>query len=118
MSRALSGRQAPSLHLIVAMAEVLGVDVTETRELWQQAVVVRRDGRTSQANGGPPWDLDSYPSMLQALRDLLASRGLLQRAVVRQDESRCLMPSTVSAVLRGERDSAPGCHGHSHPRNP
>ncbi|WP_131732292.1 hypothetical protein [Actinomadura formosensis] len=77
------------------------MDVTETRELWQQADVVRRAGRTCQANDGPPWDLDSYLSMLQALRDLLASRGLSQRAVVRQDESRRLRPSNVSAVLRG-----------------
>lgn len=105
VSRALSGREVPPLDRVEQLAGVLGADVAEARGRWREVVALRRRATAGGAPGAPPYDLRSYAEFIAALRELLRRRAMSQREAVRRDRSRILAPSTVSAVLRGERSA-------------
>ena len=106
VSRALSGREVPPLHLVEQIAEALGADVDQARRRWIHADAIRRKTRACEAGGGPPDGLYTYTDLLRALRDLMRGRGVTQRELTRRDHR--LRRSTVGAVLRGERAARPG----------
>lgn len=72
------------------------------RELRAAADASRRRHLIRETEGHPP-DLDSYPALCQALRDLIDRRGISQRELARRDETGLLKRATVGAVLRMER---------------
>ena len=106
VSRALSGREVPPLHLIEQIAEAVGADVAQSRRRWIHADAIRWKARACEAGGGPPDGLYAYADFLGALRDLMRGRGVTQRELIRRDHR--LRRSTVGAVLRGERAATRG----------
>lgn len=105
ISRALSGREIPPLERVERLAEVLGVDVVKSRRRWRHAVELQRKTGRGQCEGAPSGDLRSYGEFLAAMGELLLSRDMSQREAIRRDTSGVLTPSTLSAVLRGERSA-------------
>ncbi|MER5424368.1 helix-turn-helix domain-containing protein [Streptosporangium roseum] len=104
VSRTLSGRVLPPLTVVSTLARKLDCDVVEAVRRWRAAADAVGAQRIRDNNGAPPKFRD-YPDLLRGLRDLLASKGLSQRALVREDNERggSLRSSTVGAQLGGRR---------------
>lgn len=103
VSRTLSARELPPRHLILQIAEMLGVDVAAAERRWARNKARMRNARARAAGGGPPPGLRTYADLLSGLRDLLSLQGVSQRELTRRDHQ--LSRSTVGAVLRGERSA-------------
>jgi transcriptional regulator with XRE-family HTH domain len=106
VSRALSGRDLPTLDIVRRIAQVVGEDVEMTTARWIRARRLKETAlRTEHArrDSGAPPKVDSYDSMITALRQLVQQRRLSLRALVAADSSGRLRYSTVGAALRGTR---------------
>jgi len=103
VSRSLSGRRLPSWPIVEAVATRCGASHIEARSLWETADAARRERQTRYAEGFPPESLATCPQLCMALRDLIVSRGISQRELVRRDPDGVLARSTIGAVLRLER---------------
>lgn len=106
ISRALSGQRIPPWPLIERIATRCGACGETARELWAAADAIRPN-YLRETEGHPPPDLDNYPELVSALRDLMDRRGISQRELVRRDKTGWLRRSTVGAVLRMERSAGP-----------
>ncbi|MEV0756802.1 helix-turn-helix transcriptional regulator [Streptosporangium sp. NPDC050280] len=103
VSRALSGHVLPPSATVASLARALGCEEESIRR-WTAADVAVGAQRIRDSNDAPPRFRD-YLDLLRGLRDLLASKRLSQRALVREDNKRggSLRQSTVGAQLGGRR---------------
>jgi hypothetical protein len=106
VSRALSGREVPSQALTLAIALACGGREEEARRRWRDADSARCELDGKRAAGWPPAEMYDHATFCQALRDLIALRGLSHRGLERRDRSGSLRRSTVGAVLRGDRTAS------------
>lgn len=104
VSRALCGRRLPSWQVIEVTAMRCKASTDEARRLWEAArtAQLRRETRWRKVTR-PPSDIDSWPSMYDALGDLISRRVGSHRELARRDTSGRLTRSTIGAILRHER---------------
>lgn len=103
LSRALSGRVMPPWPMVSRIVDQCSASADTAERLWAAANAAWRQRDAREADGHPPADCGDYAAFVEALRDLLARRGISQRELVRRDQSGLLRRSTVGTHLRRER---------------